>query len=188
MLSIAGFAYSGVALSLKISPPDIVVFSVPFLIGGLVLATLEVVKRLFGSFQIGATVTDQNEALQFRIRHLLIATTAIAVAIAIIQRTGIVLEHFNFINASPIIIMAVAVAYIVVATLMGVWVFMGQACPQRFIGVFPLLVVLIPLASFLGIRHWPIVWTIVFSGVTFAIFLYLGLLRKDGLRFVKRGF
>ncbi|MDB4766923.1 hypothetical protein OAG71_04465 [bacterium] len=142
--------------------------------------TVEMLKLMFGKF-VKLLPGDQvfEEGLQFKLSHMFIVTTMVAVFIGIGQAFG-----KNFSNQPSSMAWTLTVISVVLAlqTLISIWAVLGRSFLLRLAIVFPTAI----LISVLGIYSMPgsgmernAVWGIIFAVCFVSMLTLLSLLRWD---------
>jgi len=146
--------------------------------------TIELIKLMFGKFS-KLLPGDQTfeEGLQFKLSHLFIVTTVIAVLCGIGQAIGknVSLHIDRGTSLTALTICAVLAPN----TLLSVWGILGKSILWRLAVALPLGIGIIELGIyFMGHDH--LLWSVVFGICFGATALLLLLLRLEGYRFVRK--
>lgn len=155
----------------------------------IVFLTLEITKLFFGHFRIAGKDELMDDGLQFGIAQLMIATAAVAVFISLVKfLLGFVgASNSGFSNTYLIYLAATFVSSLVVFTLANVWAMMGSVVRNRlFVSIAAALVAIAPLFFLASDISDLVLWASILGICWVTIALQLLLLRRSGLRFVRR--
>lgn len=165
-----------------------IVFLLPSLIAGTVAIPLVLISCLFGRFETPAAVSAEDqefqEGLRFRISHLMIASAGVAVLCGIGKAVAPYVD-FSGARVWPIILCIVSV--ISFNALISVWALMGTRVGWR-IGISSILFVLTSAGGLycLWRREHDWMFLLLFGLSWLATTILLVLLRRSGLRFIKK--
>ena len=148
--------------------------------------TVELLKLMFGKFDKllpGDRVFE--EGLQFKLSHMFIVTTVIAVLIGIGQAVGKNLSNQQFVL---IWVLTVISSVLASQTLISIWAVLGKSFLFRLAIVFPTAILLSVVGA--NVMSNPsgreAVWTIIFSVCFVTMLTLLSLLRWENYRFVRK--
>ena len=170
--------------------PELLVVLLPLGIAIPVVATLEVVKLKWGRFSRAVDLNKSfSEGLQFKISHLLIMTTVVAILIAILQSIA---PAFRGGPSSMYYILSMIVVLLSTIALVNVWAVLGQKIKWR-IWLSLLVAALVLAAALFGLSYlnrirdrdfmlWGGMTVITWSTSLLQLFLF----RREGYRFVRR--
>ena len=148
-----------------------------------IFVTMEFSKMAAGRFLIpdaGATVVD---ALQFKISHLMIATAAVAVFISLAKW---LYGFARFVGYPELIFLVTLFATVLaVITLTNLWAFMGDGIKNKIV-VATLISFFAAGGTFLVSAIFQLTWLALFLIAWLAILAQLWVLRREGVRFVRR--
>lgn len=185
VLGIAVLAANGVLLAI-IAGSDLTLFLLPTFICGAVGVPLSGISWFWGRFDKpnvdGETVQFQ-EGLKFGIHHLFIASAVVAVICGIGKALA---PYFVVRPASSTYILAVITTIISFNTLMSTWALMGRSVGLRVV-IALLLAVLSCVGGSLAFPPGGAPWIFLMFGLCWAATtVHLALLRRSGLRFIKK--
>lgn len=165
---------------------DLLVICLPLATSIPVLLTLAITKKYFGKFSHFALNNQAfDEGLQFKISHLFITTTALAILVAI-GKAVVPYAQLDM-QADSFWILGWICATIAINTLLGVWALLGKRAIFRSVLTFMLGVGLIIVTCKLiyGDQNSEVWFAI--NGIPFVAALgLLALFRRDGWRFRKK--
>lgn len=173
------------AMMMSIGPPrDLMIFLLPSLVASTVAIPLLGISCFLGRFgkplDGGETVLFQ-EGLRFGIVHLFVASTIVAVICVI----GKALAPFlAFSPGDPLYLYAVVTIIISFNTLLSTWALMGRSIGLRLV----IALLLSVFSCVVGSRVFPAATMILlmFGMCWMATTVHLALLRRCGLRFIKK--
>ena len=151
--------------------------------------TLEFIKFIFGKFtKIGLDGQAYEEGLQFRLVHLFITTTVVALLFGIWQAASEFFGGFGKSGYTSLpVTLACITAVLAINTLFSVWAILGKSMFWRLTILVPAAVGVIALGiALMGPRGQVPVWPLIFGVCFIATAVLLLLLRYEGYRFVRR--
>lgn len=147
--------------------------------------TLELIKVMFGKFsKISASGEEFQEGLQFKLTHLFITTTVIAVVCGIGQAVA---PFVSFEQPSYRILTMLGTIALVLAsnTLLCVWAILGKAMLWRLSIAIPVAIGLVALGGYV-MQDLTWIWPLIFGICFLATAILLWMLRFEGYRFVRK--
>ncbi|QEG24175.1 hypothetical protein MFFC18_40920 [Mariniblastus fucicola] len=177
---------TGVALAANTGGAELQVILIPLAIGLVVGLTLETVKLLRGNFvTVQASDVEFEEGMQFSILQLMLLTAGVAVFCSVIRLVWPML-NFSSGNGNQILTLGVLVATISVNTLASIWAMLGQKVGFRL----PVMIMCQVVASMAGYFYFSHLskfeWGLLVGLSIAATIVHLFLLRRGGLRFVRK--
>lgn len=176
----------GFNLALMGSQVDAIIILLPLLIATPILITLESVGLFWGTFTNSELVSRPfSGGFQFRISHLFIITSVIAVMILIVKG---LLPSFSG-ELRTYVSSAIIVAVLSVNTLINVWAILGETTRMRLLAFLIAASMILAVSWLVSLRRYlgngEVVFWICFTGLSWApSTLLLYLLRQEGYRFV----
>lgn len=184
LLGVVALVVDGLAV-IPIGGPDWMPALLPLAVAVPCCLTIELIKFLLGRFsKMQNGDEDFQEGLQFKISHLLIATTVIAVVCSI----GRALSGFMSFGQPGILwILSTISVVLALNTLLCVWALLGRSMAWRLLVMIPVAIGLIVLGPFVMERPAGLnVWNLIFAVCFVATATLIGLLRLEGYRFVRK--
>lgn len=188
VLGVLVLVIDGAVLTVLVGGASAIVFLLPSLIAGTVAIPLVLISCLVGRFETRATVSAEDqefqEGLRFRISHLMLASAIVAVLCGIGKAVAPYVD-FSGAQVWPIILCIVSV--ISFNALISVWALMGTRLGWR-IGISAILFVLTSAGGLycLWRREQDWMFLLLFGVSWLATTVLLVLLRRSGLRFIKK--
>ena len=189
-VAMIGSLLAGLLLMIVTSPRSLepMLLLMPMAITVPVVLTLELVKRLLGEFTRDASRrTDSWEGLQFQISHMFIATTVVAILVAVGQALT---PYAKASNDQKVVTLSLIIVTLSINAIVNVWATMGRTVVWRVLVSAVTAVVVSALGFWLagrfsGLHRIGMLAT--FMGLSWlSSLIHLLLLRCDGYRFVRR--
>lgn len=162
----------------------------PLAIASPTCLTMEFIKLIFGEFsKISSDDQVYEEGLQFKLSHLFIVTTVIAVLFGVGQAVNEFVGGIENLGSAGLLkTLSCITAVLVANTLFSVWSILGKSMMWRLMVLVPVAAGIIALGTVLMAYPTPLlVWAMVFGVCFVSTAVLLLLLRYEGYRFVRRG-
>ena len=150
-----------------------------------IFLTIEISKMAAGKFLIPGAEATVEDAFQFRISHLMIATAAVAVFISVAKWLGGFININSGVAPVTIFLVTLFVAVFAIITLANLWAFMGTKVKNKVV-VATFISFLAAGGTFLLPAMFQMTWLALFLICWLAILAQLWVLRREGVRFVRR--
>ena len=188
VLLLDGGALAG---SLSVNKMRAELIFLPLMIAAPILITLQCIKIFKGTFTSGPSAQQHfEEGLQFKIKHLLVATAVLAILIAILKAVA---PYISFRGVEAYLTLSLVAGLLSVNALVSVWAVLGKALRMRlFVSVLVAVVLLAVCLAIMNYFYFQLrsfdLWF--WSGFTALSWLVstiqLYLFRRAGVRFVRR--